>query len=483
MSGIDGVLSGPPILAYPAQKMPPPRAAGLLALAAQHSFALYLILLLGGNSMAASGGPLTWLPLWRLPATGGQWLPVGVVSLLPLLSIATWLGSRALSNGLRTLAWRPDRVSWPLVVLAGLALLNILWQCGRGCTIGSAARLVLVLAQWVWVYQYVRNERPPLFGIVIVIILIQSAVALTQFGFQRDLGLRLLGEPPLDPAIPGISVVMRDGQRWLRGYGLTAHPNVLAGTLVTLLLMLPALGRPATAVRRAVMTLALAVGSAALFARLARWAAVCFALGLAINALPWLRRTWQRQPSSTPLDGRMWLSLALTACLLLAVYGDTVVGRAVNLETPVESRSLWERDRDTRLALRLVAEHPVTGVGLGQYLPAARRYDNWAELVHNVPLWLAAELGVAAAFVWLWLLLGPVWRRGAFDRFAPQTALWLSFWLLGLLQPAPHPLLDLRSALLTGLVAALLSASVSQDLPDSPPSDNIVRLSKFIRGG
>jgi len=57
-----------------------------------------------------------------------------------------------------------------------------------------------------------------------------------------------------------------------------------------------------------------------------------------------------------------------------------IVGRTAELETPVESRSLWERQRDTGIALRLVAEQPLTGVGLGQYLPAARRYDAWAEV-------------------------------------------------------------------------------------------------------
>ena len=92
-----------------------------------------------------------------------------------------------------------------------------------------------------------------------------------------------------------------------------------------------------------------------------------------------------------------------------------------------------------------------------------------------MPLWLAAELGVAGALVWLWLLLAPVARRGALGRFAPLTALWLGFWLLGLLQPAPHPLLDLRSALLAGLVAALVARSrpTRADLPDPPASDNI----------
>ena len=446
----------------------------MLARLAQITFSLYLVLLLGANSQAASGGPLSWWPLWQLPTSGGDWAGVGVVSLLPPLSAAAWLAARALSGRLRALLWRPNRVVWPLLALVGLGALSLVWQCGGGCPVGSGLRVALVVAHLVWVYLYTVNERPPLLAIVVTAVLLQATVALDQFFAQRDLGLRFLGEPSLDPATPGISVVMRGSERWLRAYGLTAHPNVLAGSLVPLLLMLPVLGRRPTGRQRAIALLVTVVGFAALFATLARWAAICFALGLAINALPSLARGGRPRPR-LPISRGAWLALVLTGTLLLAVYGDVVVGRTTELETPVESRSLWERERDTSIALRLVAEQPLTGVGLGQYLPIARRYDAWAEVVHNVPLWLAAELGVAGALVWLWLLLAPVARRGVLGRFAPLTALWLSFWLLGLLQPAPHPLLDLRSALLAGLVAALVAGTLSPpaDLPDPSTSDTI----------
>jgi len=134
-----------------------------------------------------------------------------------------------------------------------------------------------------------------------------------------------------------------------------------------------------------------------------------------------------------------------------------VTGRAVALETPVESRSLWERDRDLEIALRLVADHPISGVGLGGYLPAARAYDAWAGVVHNVPLLLGAELGLAGIAIWIWLVAGPVLRRGGLGRHASETGLWLGFWLLGLLYPAPYPLYELRSALLAGLATGLLA--------------------------
>jgi hypothetical protein len=328
------------------------------------------------------------------------------------------------------------------------------------CDPAAAVRLALLLAHLAWVYLYVVNERPPLLIIVAAVILLQSTVALGQFITQRDLGLARLGEPALDPQLAGVSVVMRGSDRWLRAHGLTNHPNILAGTLVPILLMLPVPARGRPPKPRWVLPLLMALGCAALFATLARWAAVCFALGLGLNLAPWLvagvrRRRWVVAPFGLSLA----LAAGLAVGLMAVVYGDAVVGRAVALETPVESRSLWERERDTEIAARLLANRPLTGVGLGRYLSHARAIDRWAMTVHNVPLLMGAELGLPGVLLWLVLLVAPVARRGALGRYAPQTALWLGFWLLGLLYPAPQPLLELRSALLVGLLAGLVAVS------------------------
>jgi hypothetical protein len=162
--------------------------------------------------------------------------------------------------------------------------------------------------------------------------------------------------------------------------------------------------------------------------------------------------------------------LAMAAVLIgfLAIYGDAVAGRVVALETPIESRSLMERERDTDVSQKIIAANPLNGVGLGNYVAAARAYDPWAETVHNMPLLLSAELGLGGLLVWTWLLVAPIARRGAFSRFVAQSALWLSFWLLGLLYNGPHPLYELRSTLLVGLVAGLISVTAIDPPRDLP---------------
>lgn len=455
----------------------PASTSGLLPRLAYYSFAVYLALLLGTNSVAEMGGVLTWWPLWRLPGAGNEPVIIGALSLLPPISAAAWLATRIRRGDLRSLSGGWGRVTWPLLGLALLGLFSTLRLCPLGsCSPAAVLRLLLLLIHLFWVYLYVVNERVDLLPLIAVVVLTQAAVAVGQFVGQRDLGLQFLGESALDPQVSGISVVMRGADRWLRGYGFATHPNALAGTLVPLMLSLFVISREATRARRGVAAVVLAIGFAALLTTLSRWAAVCLGLGLAINLLPWLRdgrRSWRGGP---PLGWAVWAALLLMAVLFFTVYGDAVVGRVARLDTPIETRSINERRRDTAISLQLIAAEPLVGAGLGNYLAAAREYDPWAELVHAVPLRLAAELGVVAMALWLWLVAGPVLRAGALGRFAPETGLWLAFWSLGLLDLAPNPLVELRSALLVGLVAALVARSAARppqlelDSSPSPPA-------------
>lgn len=432
----------------------PIRAAHALAAG---TFALYLILLLGANGVARSGGPLAWWPLVRLPTAGGELHAVGIVALLPVVSVIAWALARWGKRGARPFEWGWRRVNWPLGALALLGLATVLLDCARGACLPALFRLLLLLAHLTWIILFVINERPPMLGIIGGILALQAAVACGQFFSQGDLGLSILGESTLDPVVAGVSVVMRGPTRWLRAYGLTTHPNVLAGTLVTLLLALPVLDQLDGPHRLRARQLLFVIGFAALLTTLSRWAAVCLLLGLAINLMPWLVGRKRGSRPARPFVLTLLPALLLLVLAYLAFYGDAVTGRAVALETPVESRSLWERDRDLEIALRLVADHPISGVGLGGYLPAARAYDAWAGVVHNVPLLLGAELGLAGIAIWIWLVAGPVLRRGGLGRHASETGLWLGFWLLGLLYPAPYPLYELRSALLAGLATGLLA--------------------------
>ena len=97
---------------------------------------------------------------------------------------------------------------------------------------------VVKLVEFVIFYFYIKNYAMGRFGFIpslVAIIagaLLQSVVAIAQFFMQSEIGLRILGESFLGKDMNGIaSFYNLAGEKVIRAYGTTPHPNVLAAYL------------------------------------------------------------------------------------------------------------------------------------------------------------------------------------------------------------------------------------------------------------
>ena len=97
---------------------------------------------------------------------------------------------------------------------------------------------VLKLIEFVVFYFYIKSYAVYRFGLIrsmIVLIgggLFQAIIAILQFFKQSSLGLKLLGESVLAPDLTGIaSFYTLQGEKIIRAYGTTPHPNILAAYL------------------------------------------------------------------------------------------------------------------------------------------------------------------------------------------------------------------------------------------------------------
>ena len=142
---------------------------------------------------------------------------------------------------------------------------------------------------------------------------------------------------------------------------------------------------------------------------------------------------------------------ALLAVLFLVLHRDLVIGRFVNLDTPIEARSLGDRKRDAELALELLARNPWRGVGAGNYLAAVRAIEPDSRTVHNVALLVAAETGLPGAALWLLLTLLGLWPPSASHR---SLGLWLAVFVIGLFDVALWVTMSWRAAITLGLILA-----------------------------
>jgi O-antigen ligase len=119
-----------------------------------------------------------------------------------------------------------------------------------------------------------------------------------------------------------------------------------------------------------------------------------------------------------PLDRRQlqWVSLVtvLVFATVLLPQRELLAARLDPTSNPLEGRSVAERAIDLRVALALIADRPLLGVGGGNYVVAGRSWhpELLAEVplqpAHNLFLLIAAETGLLGGLAWLVLCLQPL---------------------------------------------------------------------------
>lgn len=402
-------------------------------------------------------GPLSWLPIVRIRGIDENPVAVGPLFLLPGLALMAWFVARAIDRRSQPWRWGRAGISVPMVGLTALMSLSL-----EPALSPRTVLAILTLGLFWWVYLFIVNESPDLTIPLTLVILIQSSVALGQFVYQRDLGLSVLGEPVLDPERSGTCVLFAHGQRWLRAYGLSGHPNLLGALLSTLLLLIIDDIAEARGSAKAWFTLVASVGLLGLLATFSRGAWLGFIVGL----LCWLvREAMGDRASLVHLRelvrgriGRLWrryahlaIPVALGGCFLL-LHHDLVASRFLHLETPVEARSITDRQVDANLALRLIRQHPWRGVGVNNYLIAVRAVESDSRIVHNTMLLTAAEIGLPGAVLWIWLSLSGLTRLRS-----PAWPAWIAMLLVGLFDVVLFPTNSWYAATVFGLLAASIS--------------------------
>lgn len=259
----------------------------------------------------------------------------------------------------------------------------------------------------------VACAAPPLRWIIrvfVVGLLWNSLLAFGQVALQHDLGLRFLGEFPLDPARSGISIVQAEGMRWLRPYGLLPHPNMLGGFLVIALLAAFAWVVNRRRVVWAVGVCLVLLGLWALLLTFSRSAWLGLAAG-GFTALPLLIRGRLLQRVTR---GRLIITIGavlLVAGLFALLYYPFLASRAGVGSESIELRSVSDRSIYAAFAVRAIGERPVTGVGMGNFPWRASYYlqftsfDLQGEPVHQVFLLAWAELGLVGLILTILALM------------------------------------------------------------------------------
>ncbi|HLH46095.1 MAG TPA: O-antigen ligase family protein [Acidimicrobiales bacterium] len=190
------------------------------------------------------------------------------------------------------------------------------------------------------------------------------------------------------------------------------------------------------------------------------------------------------------LRRRLPLVLA-AAAVAVAVALLTVPGLEAKVTGRVAStQSIWDRYNTDGAALRIVAAHPLFGIGWQtfetkgpDYMHESLKYPLTGEgiEVHNVFLSHFAELGIPAALCWVALLLlavgGSIVRRGPPELWTWRIALlamFVMFLVEANLAPLSYPFPNLVIWLMAGIVGIGRYSVGREPEPAAPPADATV---------
>jgi len=321
-----------------------------------------------------------------------------------------------------------------LFLIPVLALATAPWAVNPQLAFYTGIRWALALGVFAaWQNNAFNIDR--LTKIFLIGLAIQAVIGILQVVLKQPLGLP--GEMALSIDRPRAAVLWMDGSAWLRAYGLTFHPNVLGGFLmVGLILGLP---RVNTWLGRITWWL-MAAGMVVSFSRSAWLAGALVLVPLAV----WLY--WQKPDLRRPLRITLGVILAIGLVSGGALLAP-VLSRLDVFSSLSEYTSISGRGELMELALQTIRQHPLTGIGAGNFpvLALNANTHDAAHSVHHVALLLASEIGVLGALLWYGLWLTPVLTlgktlRGIDYKKVVLGAAWLALGFISLWDSYPWSL-------------------------------------------
>ena len=325
-----------------------------------------------------------------------------------LVTLAIWGISFLFSP--RKITPGPRHIWIPLAGLTAAGWISVISSYDRTLSIYHSIRLMALFAFYLFVVNEIRSINWILIPIGLQVVS-ESIVAVAQFIAQRSVGLQRFGELVLDPAQSGISIVLTNGVRLLRAYGLSDHPNILGGCLAFALLILLA-----AYLRQSTRTTALIIFVPALPALLvtfSRSAWLAFLIGAILIVLAEIIRRGRN--ASRRLLWLVLVSVIILMPFILAYsrFFGVRLGAGNSFNTPsAEQQSIGERVLLINYAGPIFLQHPLTGIGLGASPLAFKAYYPQFpvayEPVHFTLFDAILETGALGAIFYLFLIVLPV---------------------------------------------------------------------------
>jgi len=343
--------------------------------------------------------------------------------------------------------------------------------------VGLGFYQLLKLGEFILLYWYIRANVNNIFGlkesffVLVFSGFFQSLISIGQYITQSSLGLKYLGEPVLKVGIPGVALVVAKGEGFLRSYGTTPHPNILAAFLFLVFFAFYFIYfyRPGFSLNTKAMLLYIPLVFGFLFT-FSRVAIFLWITG-AITRI-WL--IFNRRFLLLFLKTFLRLMFITTVTLLILItflilFYPQVISR-LHLSTSDQAVSLrfWYATK----GIDTLKQSNFLGVGIGNFIPhlmdTQRDIPLWQyQPIHNIYLLIASEvgvLGIGLFLLFLFLLIKEYTQATNFEKLHHYSfiIILVSFFVMGFFD---HFLWTLQQGrIIFWIVLALISIAAQKKI-------------------
>ena len=256
---------------------------------------------------------------------------------------------------------------------------------------------LLKLIEFSLLYFYIKSSLGVIFNLTTSFFvflasgIFQAVLAILQYVRQADLGLRFLGETVLNPNLFNVAVFMVNGEKIMRAYGTTPHPNVLGLVIFVSIFLLYFLK-----FNSKFKNIIYGVLLFAFFLTFSRIIIFAWLVGLIILI--------------KKLDKKIIITTLAVAVLFSVLFWPQVLAR---LDISPQEEAVSMRGFYNKVSL---FEKPFWGVGAGNFVnwfkevnPALA--ENLYQPVHNIYLLIFSETGILGLAAFLLFLIFLTWRH------------------------------------------------------------------------
>ena len=319
---------------------------------------------------------------------------------------------------LRRFSFCNDNLIWIILSLLDLAVFISIFFASDKLLASYKYVLFLLGLGLFWLINRIKYSNKKLAWAFFSSLVLQGVLALEQFFNQAVLASKWLGMAKHLPADLGTSVIETVGktgvgERWLRAYGSLDHPNILGGFLTLGLIVVFWLiinykrqSEKKTDYKFIIYYLSFIIALAGLIFSFSRSSYLALIVGIIIFIIFYLvKKDWL---ALKRLGGLIILSIVFFGIIFLN-YQNLFITR-VEYSARLETKSAQERKLYLDDSWKIIKQHWLTGVGIGNYtLKVAeenpKRYYLMIQPVHNVWFLVLAETGIFGLIFFIALLV------------------------------------------------------------------------------